>query len=415
MLGAIIGDIAGSRFEFNNYRKKDFELFAASSMVTDDSIMSLAVAKAIMETNRQIKLPPIGFPFDDRYAELLYKLAIRYMKEIGRRYPHCGYGGMFARWLFSDHPEPYGSYGNGAAMRISPAGFAARTQDEAISLSRTITSVTHNHKEGIKGAEATALAIFMARHGFLKSEIRERIKDDYYPLDFTIDGIRPKYKFNETCQGTVPQAIECFLESTSFEDTIRTAVSLGGDSDTLAAIAGGIAEAYYGIQEPIRAKTLTYLGSDLLNIYVEWEAFIGKDLSQFTVLTKYIDKIEEVYSSLDRNVLENEGNADHPYQELNTGSVNLIREFEEEFNQFSNTHSEYHLSSYMEILEKYGLKWDQTELANADIAHLDAQGVLALIKCAISSEPQSSDALPRFFSNGSLLKRLKQLQDLDKD
>lgn len=413
MLGAIIGDIAGSRFEFNNYRKKDFDLFSASSMVTDDSIMSLAVAKAIMETNKRLEPSIKGIPFNDSFSQLLYKLTINYMQEIGRRYPSCGYGGMFARWMFSDHPQPYGSYGNGAAMRISPAGFAARTDAEAISLSRTITSVTHNHKEGIKGAEATAVAIYMARHGFLKSEIRDRIIKDYYPLDFTIDEIRPMYEFNETCQETVPQAIESFLESTSFEDTIRTAVSLGGDSDTLAAIAGGIAEAYYGIPESIRAKALTYLDNDLRKIHEEWEAFVGKDHSHFTVLTKYIRKIEEAYSSLDRTVLEDEGSSDLPHPRQNIGSANLIREFEEEFYQFSNAHSEYHLTSYGEILEKNGLKWDHEDMTNAEVSQLDAQGVLALIMGAVRAEHHSGGALLEFFLDGSVLKWLKRLKALD--
>lgn len=276
MLGAIIGDIIGSRFEFNNYRSKDFDLFTEECFATDDSIMTLAVAKAIMETNKRIEPSVSGIGLDANCHHLLSELSVKYMREIGRRYPDCGYGGMFARWVFSADPEPYNSFGNGAAMRISPAGFAAITESEAVSLSETITSVTHNHPEGIKGAEATAVAIYMARHGFLKSEIKDRIANDYYPLDFTIDEIRPAYKFNETCQKTVPQAIECFLESESFEDAIRTAISLGGDSDTIAAITGAIAEAYYGVPDYIREKALTYLDERLMSIYDEWEEFIGK-------------------------------------------------------------------------------------------------------------------------------------------
>jgi type I restriction enzyme M protein len=276
MLGAIIGDIVGSRFEFHNHRSKDFDLFAKGCFATDDSIMTLAVAKAILETEKS--LAPSGN--DDRLSEayrmLLGNLTVQFMQEIGRNYPHCGYGGMFARWVFNDHPKPYNSFGNGAAMRISPVGFAARTESEVASLSETITSVTHNHEEGIKGAEATALAIYLARHGFSKSEIREKISGDYYPLDFKIDDLRKTYNFNETCQETVPQAIECFLESQSFEDAIRTAISLGGDSDTIAAITGPIAEAYYGVAENIRAHALVYLDEDLRAIYDEWEHFVGR-------------------------------------------------------------------------------------------------------------------------------------------
>jgi ADP-ribosyl-[dinitrogen reductase] hydrolase len=277
MLGAIIGDIVGSRFEFNNHRSMDFDLFAPGCFVTDDSIMTLAVAKGIMETEKRVESSVSDYRFDGEYHHLLSEMTVKYMQEIGRQYPNCGYGGMFARWIFSDHPEPYNSFGNGAAMRISPVGFVAGTELEATSLSGTITSVTHDHEEGIKGAEATVIAIFLALNGFTKSEIRDRISNEYYSLDFTIDEIRPTYIFNETCQKTVPQAIECFLESDSFEDAIRIAISLGGDSDTIAAITGAMAEAYYGVPDDIRHKGLAYLDEELRSIYDQWEKFIGKD------------------------------------------------------------------------------------------------------------------------------------------
>lgn len=274
MLGAIIGDIAGSRFEFHNHRSKDFELFTNDCFVTDDSIMTLAVARAILETDKKYKSENSDYRLSSDYLQSLSEQTVRYMQEIGRKYPNCGYGGRFARWMFSDDPRPYNSFGNGAAMRISPAGFAARSESEAIALSVAITSVTHNHEEGLKGAEATAIAIYMARNGFSKNDIRDRVSKDYYPLDFTIDEIRPAYRFNETCQNTVPQAIEAFLESSSFEDAVRTAVSLGGDSDTLAAITGSIAEAYYGVPDHIREKALTYLDDELRSIFDEWEKFM---------------------------------------------------------------------------------------------------------------------------------------------
>ncbi len=273
MLGAIVGDIVGSRFEFNNHRDKDFELFANGCFATDDSVMTLAVAKALMETEKNVDTSINDYRLDGNYHRLLGELAVRYMREIGRKYPDCGYGGMFARWIFSDDPKPYRSFGNGAAMRIGPAGFIARTETEAVKLSETITSVTHNHREGIKGAEATSVAVYLARRGFSKGEIRDRISKSYYSLDFTIDAIRPSYRFNEICQETVPQAIECFLESGSFEDAIRTAISLGGDSDTIAAITGAIAQAHYGVPDYIGARALTYLDEELRAIYDEWEAF----------------------------------------------------------------------------------------------------------------------------------------------
>ncbi len=280
MLGAIIGDIVGSRFEFNNHRSKDFLLFSDECFVTDDSIMTLAVAKAIMDTEKAVMKLQGKEHFELEYHRLLGELSVQCMQEIGRNYPNCGYGGMFSTWMFSEHPKPYNSFGNGAAMRISPVGFFAKTEREAIALSKTITSVTHNHPEGLKGAEATVIAIHMARHGFSISEIKQRIIDDYYAIYFTIDEIRSSYQFNETCQETVPQALACFFESTSFIDAIRLAISLGGDSDTIAAITGAIAQAYYGVPENIRDKALMYLDKELRSVYDDWMVFVEKCLKE---------------------------------------------------------------------------------------------------------------------------------------
>lgn len=277
MLGAIVGDIVGSRFEFNNHRSKNFELFTYDCFVTDDTIMTLAVAKALIETRKQARTVKSADELDFESFSLLQEMTVKYMQEIGRKYPDCGYGLRFLDWVFSDDPQPYNSYGNGAAMRVSPVGFAAKNESEARLLSEAVTGVTHNHKEGIKGAEAVAVAIYMARHGHGKNEIRERIEQQYYKLDFTLDEIRDTYEFNETCQNTVPQAIEAFLESTSFEDAIRCAISVGGDSDTMAAITGAIAEAYYGIPEDIGETALSFLDDDLYDIYVEWSRFLDKN------------------------------------------------------------------------------------------------------------------------------------------
>jgi len=272
MLGAIIGDIVGSRFEFNNNRTKEFELFTSDCFVTDDSIMTLAIAKAVMETEKHMPFPKPGDMSegaDDSY-DILGRLSVRYMQELGRKYPNCGFGGMFYKWVFNDDPEPYNSYGNGAAMRVSSVGYAAHIGSDVVRLAEIVTEVTHDHPEGIKGAQAVAEAVFMARRGTLKSDIRKNM-ERYYDLNFTIDSIRDSYKFNETCQETVPQAIAAFLESNSFEDAIRIAISVGGDSDTLAAITGSIAEAYYGVPDDIRKKALAYLDDDLRAIFDEWE------------------------------------------------------------------------------------------------------------------------------------------------
>ena len=280
MLGAIIGDIVGSRFEWNNIKTKEFDFLTYRCFPTDDSIMSLAVAKAILQCNGE-------------YASLPEQ-TVCCMQEVGRPYPDCGYGGSFRRWMYSDHPQPYNSYGNGAAMRVSACGFAAADMEQAKDLSYRVTAVTHNHPEGIKGAEATAVAIFLAREGKSIFEIRDYINEHYYPMNFTLDGIRDSYQFNETCQDTVPQALMAFFESESFEDAIRNAISIGGDSDTLAAITGGIAEAYYGIPESIRKHALTFLDERLLAILNQFESKYGviaeKETSGGKKTVRYVPK-----------------------------------------------------------------------------------------------------------------------------
>jgi len=258
MLGAIIGDIVGSRFEWHNIKTKDFTLFTDNCFFTDDSVMTICIAKAILESNGN---------YDNLSGN-----TIHYMKSIGRLYPHSGYGGRFYGWIYGDSNEPYNSYGNGSAMRVSCAGIVAQTLDEAKDLSDKVTKITHNHPEGLKGAEATAVCIFLAKTGKTKEEIEKYVVDNYYNLDFTLDSIRSIYKFNETCQGTVPVAIKAFLESNSFEDAIRNAISVGGDSDTLAAITGSIAEAFYGIPNDIREKAKTYLDKRLLDIVEKFES-----------------------------------------------------------------------------------------------------------------------------------------------
>ena len=254
MIGAIIGDIVGSRFEWDNIKTKAFELFTPDCSFTDDSVMTLAVAQAILNSGGDL--------------DALEREAVACMRALGKRYPLAGYGGRFTMWLLSKNPKPYNSFGNGSAMRVSPCGFAAKTLDEAVAMADAVTKVTHDHPEGMKGAEATAAAIFLARSGKSKEEIREHIVQNYYPLCFTLDEIRPDYTFDVTCQGSVPQALEAFFESESFEDAIRNAISIGGDSDTIAAITGGVAEAFYGVPEEIRDMALSYLDDTEMEILI---------------------------------------------------------------------------------------------------------------------------------------------------
>lgn len=263
MIGAIIGDIAGSRFEFNNYRKKDFEMLSNKCFFTDDTIMTLAIAKAVMEYKKR-----------DRMTDLS-KLATKYMVEIGKHYPNSGYGGRFYNWIYGE-PVPYNSFGNGAAMRVAACGLMADGIMEAIEMANEVTKVSHNHPEGIRGGCVVAACVYIAKHKHDKELIKTIVENNGYKLNFTIDEIRPTYQFNETCQDTVPQAIEAFLESTSFEDAIRIAVSVGGDSDTLAAITGSIASAYYGVPEYLEQQAVSFLDDRLLAIYKETTEYIKK-------------------------------------------------------------------------------------------------------------------------------------------
>lgn len=263
MFGAVIGDIAGSRFERFNYKGKDFDLFMARCHPTDDSGMTLAIAWALLMC--------------DGNLEKLGETAVQCMRNIGYRYPHLGYGGHFRAWLRAQEPQPpYNSYGNGAAMRVSACGFAASSLEEALDMARRVTEVTHNHPEGLCGAAATTAVIWLARQGKSMDEIREHVCRNYYSLDKTLDEIRPDYHFDVSCQGSVPQAIEAFLEATDFEDAIRNAISLGGDSDTIAAITGGMAEAKFGVPEELRLRALPFLDAPFAAIIEAFEKRFGR-------------------------------------------------------------------------------------------------------------------------------------------
>ena len=256
MYGAILGDIIGSPYEFDRGTKtKDFPLFCDKSEFTDDTVMTLAVADAFLSMTPDL----------DDIGRML--LLVKRMQAYGRRYPHAGYGVMFRHWLRERYPSPYGSFGNGSAMRVAAAGWLFDDLDTVRHMARLSAAVSHDHPEGIKGAEATACAIFLARTGSTKAEIRDFIETIFhYDLSRTCDQIRPTYRHVESCQETVPEAITAFLEGESFEDVIRTAVSLGGDCDTLTCIAGSMAEAFYGVPENLKAQCRSRLTEDLLEV-----------------------------------------------------------------------------------------------------------------------------------------------------
>ena len=250
MLGAIIGDVVGSRFEFNNIKTKEFDLFNKRCTVTDDSVMSVAVAEMCIK----------GYVPNNK------EMIIKTFKKWGQLYPNAGYGNRFFQWVLSDKSEPYNSCGNGSAMRISAIGFFSKTKEEVEEYSKAVTEVTHNHPEGIKGAYVTAMSIFMAKNESSKQEIREFVSK-YYDINFDYEELRKTYKHEaDICQNTVPQAIYCFLISSDFEDCLRTTISIGGDCDTTAAISCAIAEAYYGIPKKIKDEVQDYIPKDMKEI-----------------------------------------------------------------------------------------------------------------------------------------------------
>lgn len=258
MIGAILGDIIGSPYEFDQGNKtKDFPLFSRNSQFTDDTVMTVAVAQALLSIDQ------------DADTETIRQAITVSMQKWGWEYPWAGYGSRFRYWLLADNPQPYNSWGNGSAMRVSSVGWMYDSLERTLEVAKATAEVSHNHPEGIKGAQATAAAIYLARNGSGKESIRKYITESFgYDLTRTCDEIRPDYYHVESCQETVPEAITAFLEGKSFEDVIRTAVSLGGDCDTLTCIAGSIAEAFYGIPEELDIECQKRIPQEMLSVLV---------------------------------------------------------------------------------------------------------------------------------------------------
>lgn len=262
MYGAMLGDIIGSPYEFlGGDKTTSFPLFTRKSRFTDDTVMSFGICQGLLDCDYQIGR-----------EEIIKDSIIQTCQKWGRAYPNAGYGGHFINWLFTENPEPYNSFGNGSAMRVSSVGWLFGDLDRTRQVARWSAEISHNHPEGVKGAESVASAIWMAREGYEKGEIKKYIEEQFdYDLSMTCDDIRPGYRFDVSCQGSVPQAIISFLESNSFEDAVRNAVSLGGDTDTQGAIAGSIAEAYYGIPDPLMEKCRAYMTDDMVSLSDRFE------------------------------------------------------------------------------------------------------------------------------------------------
>ncbi len=343
IIGAIIGDIVGSRFEFNNYRSTDFEFLNDKCFFTDDSVMTIAVADWVTKKSQT-----------DRHLAL-------YLREWGRKYPNRGYGGMFLRWLLSKElSSPYNSFGNGSAMRVSPCGFYAQSLDEALFLAKQSAEVTHNHPEGIKGAQSVAAAIYLAKTGNKKDIIKEYIENNFgYDLSRTCDEIRRVYKFNETCQETCPEAIIAFLESHDYESAIRLGISIGGDSDTIGAITGGIAAAYYGIPDSIMEDVKRFIPFEFIDIVEKFENSMNteKRISADIINNLKPNEIFVFGSNLDG--MHGGGAARVAYNKFGAiwgqgvglqgqsyaiptmhGGVNVIKPYVDEFIDFAKSHTE---------------------------------------------------------------------------
>ena len=265
MYGAILGDIIGSAFEFDRGGKtKEFPLFCEESTWTDDTVMTIAVAEALMEAGRDATVPEIE------------AACVKSMQKWGRKYPYAGYGGRFIHWVHSEHPHPYMSYGNGSAMRVSAAGWLCDTIERTREVARATASVSHNHPEGIKGAECTAAVIFMARQGATDEAIAEYVKAEFgYDFSESLDAMRARHAHVESCMDSLPKAIRSFLDGTSYEDVVRKAVSLGGDTDTLGAIAGAMAEGFYGVPEDLKKECLERVPKDMRKVIERFYALIG--------------------------------------------------------------------------------------------------------------------------------------------
>ena len=305
MIGAITGDIVGSIYEWRNIKHKNFELFGPDNFFTDDSVLTIALMDAIFR--------------NENYGDVL--------KLYYTQYPNAGYGGSFHKWASSEECEPYNSWGNGSAMRTSAVGYAYNTLEEVLDKAKHFASFTHNHPEGIKGAQATSAAIFMARSGSSKEKIRQYIATQFdYDLNRTLESIRPTYIFDVSCQGTVPEAIIAFLESVDFEDAIRNAISLGGDSDTLACITGGIAEAFYdGVPASIANQSIGYLNDDLSVVVSNfYNKYCSKKVVQSTQKPKKLQKqMNIVLTDIDGDLIKawNDIAGNNPHVTTYQGSI----------------------------------------------------------------------------------------------
>ncbi|MEI7830724.1 MAG: ADP-ribosylglycohydrolase family protein [Prolixibacteraceae bacterium] len=402
MLGAIIGDIVGSRFEFTNHKSTEFELFHRDCQFTDDTICTIAVADWLCTTE----------PNPQRFADLLQQWCREYPNPMG------GYGLKFKSWIREANPQPYGSFGNGSAMRIAPVGWAFNTVEETCMVAKQISEVTHNHPEGIKGAQAAAVAIFLARTGHSKQEIKQEITDRFgYNLNRTCREIQPVYLYNETCQGTVPEAIIAFMDGTDFESSIRLAVSLGGDSDTLTCITGSIAEAFYRIPYEIEKSAMNYLPEKITNVLSLFRKKFTSSLddakyfaqiritpeSTWNEMFRLIPILEQLESKelvkWHKSELQEDGSHTFPYPVYDEVVNQWIRAF---------------YQGGLEIPYRWGDWLDARGFSNnwseVDYSVLSVVDICKIFTAVNRAERFSDGAIGEFFQEGNMIKCLKVLK-----
>lgn len=394
MLGAIIGDVVGSRFEFNNIKTKDFKLFDKKCKVTDDSVMSVAVAEMCLNGFVPYNTPRI----------------IQNFKKWGQRYPYAGYGNRFFHWVLSNEPEPYNSCGNGSAMRISAIGFYANSPEEVEEYSKAVTEVTHNHPEGIKGAYVTAMCIYLARKGASKKEIKAFV-EKYYDINFDYEHLRKTYKHDaEICQNTVPQAIFCFLISNGFEDCLRTTISIGGDCDTTAAISCAIAEAYYGIPNKIAEAVMEFIPEDMKEVICRFDREIqSASITRYGKLLKFIKPLEECPDRLAK------WHTPEPRKDKDGTTILSFGYpiYESEVVDFLDAMRSFMVYDYVEVIESYGIKYDNIDILQLDLGQYDDKLVLAMLTAIIRSDRIHDGLIISMIENGAILKLLMRLKDFD--
>lgn len=368
MIGAIIGDIAGSIYEFNNIKTTDFPIISEDCFFTDDTVMTVAVAEALIKGGR-----------NEAKTE---KEMVKSMKKYGKLFPDAGYGNRFSEWLASSDPKPYGSFGNGSAMRVSPVAWFFHSLEKVEKYAEISAKVTHDHEEGIKGAKATAAAIYLARNGRGKDYIKRYLELKYkYDFSKTLDEIRPTYEFDETCQGTVPVALQVFFEAESFEDTLRKAISMGGDSDTLAAIACSIAEGFYPVPSEFKELALAKLDKKLLSMLKKWDEDLSVSSNPFEHrdIMLYTDYLLKNPRTVRKTIHHPDTNQDYVVPEYSETMFNFIRD------AFV---SERFRNDYAEILGKHNIRSHQDmvcEVCDASEVLLDA--MLTVIVCGEKVKP----------------------------